>query len=177
MRRFTRWNAMVCEPELFFEEDVRIGANALRGKWAINRIEIEGKSYIGKGAFSHAKKIRYIALGELCALGAGAFAHSRFWARKVEFESLNSIQGIHKKAFKGCRKEFFTFYKDAIYFGNQENPYTVLVRVDPKCTKIVPHENTKFIFHRAFAKCKTVQSVELPRELSEIGCCGFMKMQ
>ena len=175
MKKFTRWNAMVCESELCFEEDVKIGAYCFRGKWAIHKIKMKGESYIGKGAFSRARNIKSLQLGKLCTLGKGAFAHARFPSRSVDYDSLDSIQGIHKRAFQGCRKYFFTHYEDGVYFGNESNPYDLLVRADAHSTEIRLHPKTKFILHGALSKCKALSRMELPEGLVEIGCSVFYK--
>ncbi len=65
-------------------------------------------------------------------------------------------------------------YKNALYLGNEENPYVVLVKAtDENILSCEVHENTEFITSSAFLNCNSLSSVTVPEGVKGIGGYAF----
>ena len=89
--------------------------------------------FLFHGALRHCKRLKAIYLPEsLLEIGCGVF---------------------HKKLH-------YNEYEGALYFGNEKNPYLVLVRAkDHKITECTVHKNTVFVAQDAFYGCKQLEKI------------------
>ena len=65
-------------------------------------------------------------------------------------------------------------YQNAIYIGNEQNPYLYLWKTaDKDVTSASVHSNTKIIAASAFYRCKKLVSVTIPEGVTRIGKSAF----
>lgn len=86
----------------------------------------------------------------------------------------DSVVEIGDSAFEGCVRLKYNEYDNAYYLGNNSNPYLWLIKA--KNTSIEScniHENTKFIYYEAFARCSALVSITLPNNIIGIGTSAF----
>ena len=86
----------------------------------------------------------------------------------------NTIAEVEVSAFEGCNKLEYNEYDNALYLGNAENPYVVLIKA--KSTDITSCEinsNCKVISGSAFKNCKGLTSITVPNSVENIGYCAF----
>ena len=87
----------------------------------------------------------------------------------------NSIEKVGTYAFAGSEMLEFTEYENALYLGNEDNPYLVLVA--PKDTNIVTCEinnQTKVIVDIAFNGCYFLETVYVGNGVKYISSGAFM---
>ena len=96
----------------------------------------------------------------------------------TELESITIPDGLTSMigwgAFYECEKLQYAEYDNALYLGNKDNPYLVLVKAkDTDITSCTVHGKTKFIYGSSFAGCKALESVTLPDGLISINYGAF----
>lgn len=85
-----------------------------------------------------------------------------------------NVTGIAPYAFANCGALQYNEYGNALYLGNSTDPYVVLVKIkDTLITSCTVHENTKYIYDRAFFGCSNLTSVVLPDTLISIASEAF----
>ncbi len=83
----------------------------------------------------------------------------------------DSVAAIDEKAFAGCDDLLHTEFGNAIYLGNDSNPYVVLVSAIDKNAAI--HSSTKLIMQSAFNGCTSLVTVTIPDGVINIGRDAF----
>ncbi len=86
----------------------------------------------------------------------------------------NTIVEVDNTAFRGCNKLEYNEFDNALYLGNAENPYVVLIKA--KSTDITSCEinsNCKVIAEAAFKDCKSLTSITVPNSVENIGYGAF----
>lgn len=86
----------------------------------------------------------------------------------------NSIATVGDNAFDNCGSLSFNEYKNAMYLGNESNPYVILVKA--KNTEIVTcdvNEGAKAICSDAFSGCQSLISLTVPNSVTSIGARAF----
>lgn len=72
--------------------------------------------------------------------------------------------------FEGSDKLIYTEYDNALYLGNEENPYVALVKAtSTDINTINIHENTSAIAYYAFKNCENLRKVIIPEGVKVIG--------
>ena len=65
-------------------------------------------------------------------------------------------------------------YDNAYYLGNDDNPYLVLIKTkDKNITSCAIHNNTKFIYSKAFYNCKNLIDLTIGNGVTSIGYYAF----
>ena len=86
----------------------------------------------------------------------------------------DSVAAIDEKAFAGCDNLQYNEYGNALYLGNDENPYVVLIEAKNKSIASVNiYDATKIIYQSAFAWCTSLTSVTIPDSVTSIGDYAF----
>jgi len=131
-----------------------------------------GVKSIGNGAFENCTGLSNIVLPNgLERIGSEAF----YGCSKLTNITLpDSLTSIGDKVFGGCNL-ICAEYGNALYAGNANNPYLVLIAAKNKdITSGNINEKTKFINARAFYN-SSVTEVIMPSEVTSIGACAFYR--
>ncbi len=123
---------------------------------------------IGKNAFVQSKRLKTVNMGNgVTAVEASAFD----FCENIENVSIpDSIARFEFNNFVYNENLKFNEYKNCLYLGNEQNPYTVLADVATKEeTSYEIHGNTKLIYNGAFAWCKRLKSITIPEGVVTVG--------
>ncbi len=86
----------------------------------------------------------------------------------------DSVTSIEYGTFDGCTSLTYNEYDNALYLGNDDNPYVVLVKGKQQgiisCTI---HNNAKVIYSSAFEDCTELTSITIPDSVTSIGDKAF----
>lgn len=86
----------------------------------------------------------------------------------------DSITYIGNNAFSICDNLKYNEYDNALYLGNSENPYLLLVEIkDTGLTSFTTNEKTKFIHNDVFYKCSSLTSITISNGVMSIGSNAF----
>ena len=86
----------------------------------------------------------------------------------------NGVTSIGSGAFSGCSSLKYNEYDNALYLGNKDNPYVVLVKAKNKdITSCEINEKTKIICDRAFSYRNKLTSITIPDSVVQIGTEAF----
>ena len=74
----------------------------------------------------------------------------------------NSVTEIGFFTFSGCENLEYNEYSNALYIGNADNPYLILVKAkDTSITSCEINNDTKIILYAAFDGCKNVETLAI----------------
>ena len=86
----------------------------------------------------------------------------------------DSVTSIGSGAFSGCDNLQYNEYDNALYLGNAENPYLVLIKAkDTLITSVDIHDSTKVIYEGAFSGCTGLTFITIPSSVTSIGKEAF----
>lgn len=86
----------------------------------------------------------------------------------------NSCSSLSDDAFYGCPFWVFNECDNALYLGNENNPYLVLFRKKTSSfTSCEINENCKFVYSNAFSYCSSLTSITIPNTVTSIGYEAF----
>ena len=86
----------------------------------------------------------------------------------------DSITYIGDDAFSRCDSLQYNEHENALYLGNKNNPYVVLVDVkDTPSTDYIINQNTKIIYTSALADCNNLTAITIPESVTSIGRSAF----
>ncbi|MDE6656920.1 MAG: leucine-rich repeat domain-containing protein, partial [Anaeroplasmataceae bacterium] len=92
--------------------------------------------------------------------------------KSIVFPSSLTIVG--SQLVQGCSNLEYYEYDNALYLGNQENPYLLLVQAnDTLISSCTIHEDTRFICSQAFAECISLKNIIIPNQVISIGNSCF----
>lgn len=141
--------------------------------------EIDGYKVvaIGDRAFAktgNASEVNYMYIPEgVTYIGAEAFDGQYF----TQIWLPDSLISVSDRAFYDVSTVYF-IYDNALYLGNPQNPYVVLLRTNNEnITSVTVHENTKIIYSNAFWKCKELKKAVIPDGVRQIGADCFERCE
>ena len=122
----------------------------------------------GHYAFSGCTLLESIIIPDgVTSISGGAFYDC------TSLESINipdSITSIGSAAFDGCYSLKYNKYDNALYLGNENNPYVALIKaVNEDITDCQINNETKVIGGGAFSGCTSLTSITIPDGVTEIG--------
>ncbi|MBE6534120.1 MAG: leucine-rich repeat domain-containing protein [Ruminococcaceae bacterium] len=86
----------------------------------------------------------------------------------------DSITSVGENAFYGCEKLEYNEYDNALYLGNENNPYLILVKTkNSAITRCTVNEKTVAICNNAFEGCSQLETLSIPNTVKSIGSKAF----
>ncbi len=156
----------------------------------------EGVTVIGTSAFSR-KKIEHITLpSTLMSIEYAAFEYCLSLkslyipdgCRTLDGFALNTckrlerlripdtISEISSQSITKCDALVYNKYRNALYLGNEDNPYTVLVRIEDRDADCEIHPSTRVILSEAFFRAK-LKHLTVPESVDHIGFDAFKRCE
>ena len=81
-----------------------------------------------------------------------------------------SVTSIGDDAFSYCDLLQYNEYDNALYLGNESNPYVVLIKAkDINITSSDIPGDTKILYNSAFSNCILLTSITIPNSVTSIG--------
>ena len=126
---------------------------------------------IGNYAFCHCTHLTSITIPEgVTSIGEQAFSPMELSSSLTTITIPDSIQSIGESAFTGCDSLQYNEYLNALYLGNESNPYVILVRAkSSSISSCQIADTTKVIMRNAFAFCKKLSDITIPESVRSIG--------
>ena len=123
---------------------------------------------IGSHAFDNCMSLVSITLPKnLEEIESWAFANCKSLNDIVFSKNLKKID---YQAFEGCDELNLLEYDNALYLGDSDNPYLILIKaISTDIDNCIINENCKFIYDEAFYECKNLASIEFPDSVIGIG--------
>ena len=127
---------------------------------------------IGQCAFEDCDSLTSVTIPDsVTVIGTAAF-HRCTSLKSVLIP--DSVTEIGSRVFEDCDNIQFDVYDNAMYLGNERNPYHILVKAsDSNIKSVVIHLQTKVIGDSAFRKCTSLTSVTIPDSVTEVGEDAF----
>ena len=154
-----------------------IGESAFTGCFSLTSITIpDGVTCISKSTFSHCSSLTNITIPDsVTSIGHYAF----YGCTGLENITIpDSVKSIGIEVFDNCPQLQYNTYDNALYLGNNDNPYLVLVKANKQnITTCEINEDTKFILSNAFFGCILLTNISIPDSVSEIGDFAFRRCE
>ena len=130
----------------------------------------KGITKIDNYAFYACKSLESVKLPNgLTTINSNAFNDC---TELTNVEIPSTVVSIASTVFENCESLVYNAYDNALYLGNTENPYIVLIKAkDKSVSSCAVNENTRVIYEYAFSECKNMTSVTVP--LSVVSICRY----
>ncbi len=156
------------------EEDFYVYWEDILGKYKTKKVVILDSEYIIKDGVLESYKSNqetFRISNTVTEIGKNAFNDNKSLKKLI---IPNSVQIIRNGAFKGCSNLEFNEFENALYLGNEDNPYLVLCKAtstEIRSCKI--NSNTKIICGSAFFNCDHLSKIVIPDGVITIGDYAF----
>ncbi|MDE6442324.1 MAG: leucine-rich repeat domain-containing protein [Clostridia bacterium] len=136
----------------------------------------DGVTIIDMFAFAYCGNLTSIILPDsLTSIGGGAF---HYCGGITNINIPDGVTSIGGGAFENCTSLEYNEYDNALYLGNDNNAYLVLIKArDTDITSCEINERTKIIYARAFSDCSGLTDITIPDSVIEIGDNAFLGCQ
>ena len=141
-----------------------------------NNVSYNGITYkvssVGEDAFCMCANITSVTISEgVTNIGRDAFSDCN---NLMSITIPNSVTSIGFFAFSGCKSLKYNEYDNALYLGNDDNPYMVLIKAKSKdIVSCDINTNCIFIYDYAFSYCCNLASVSIPNSVISVGMFVF----
>jgi len=150
-----------------------IGYCAFEGCTGLTSVNIGNSvTSIGVSAFYECSGLTSINIGNsVTSIGDSAFYGC---TGLTSINIPNSVTSIGRSAFKNCPNLDFNKYDNALYLGNENNPYVALIKAqNTSITSCEIYENCRFIYDYAFDGCEGLTLINIPNSVTSIGGRAF----
>ncbi|MBR2465339.1 MAG: leucine-rich repeat domain-containing protein [Clostridia bacterium] len=142
------------------------------GALATDLVIPNGVSRISDYAFALCSGLRSVRIPDgVSSIGVRAFADCK------ELENVflgNSVSKIEASSFLDSLNIKYNYYDGALYLGNEENPYRVLVfAVGKDVRSCKMHDDTEAVAAGAFSDCEELVMVSIGKKIKSIGFRAF----
>ncbi len=153
-----------------------IGNSAFRNCENLTSITIPGSvSVISPLLFTECYSLTEVIFNEgVREIGAWVFESCPSLSILSLPNSLEKIESFTLSKFDGSPNMEYTEFDNALYIGNDSNPYIVLVEAsDTAITSCNIHPETRFIGGYAFSECKSLSNITFTDKIVSIGDHAF----
>lgn len=142
-----------------------INSSGFRGSNTVVSVTIpESVTTIGRGAFADCPSLISISVPDSLVEVKGEFLVTDIDGKRVEYVD----------TFYNSPNLKFNQYDNALYLGNENNPYVLLVKAkDKNITRCDIHVSTKVIAPGAFMDCAMLKNIFIPGDVRSIGSGAF----
>ncbi len=150
-----------------------IEESAFSGCSALTSVTIgNGVTSIGESTFRGCSSLTNITIpNSVTSIGESAF---RGCSSLTNITIPDSVTSIGYFAFDDCSGLKYNEYDNALYLGNKDNPYVVLIKAKNRdITSCEINEKTKFIYDGAFFGDIKLTSIIVPDSVTTIGLSAF----
>ena len=158
--------------EVYIASDVPVGIFGRQVN--LKKVTVaEGVSSIGDSAFQQCYALESVTLpNSLKHIGKLAFSDCD---SLTQISIPSGIESVGVNAFGGCNALEFNEYKNALYLGNPESPYVVLMKIkSPDITSCEIADSCRVIYQIAFWACNKIEShIIIPEGVVSIGRGAF----
>ena len=142
--------------------------NVFGGCSSLNEINLpKNLKEIGSFAFMGCKSLETITIpNTVTKIGNYAFLSCK---ELLTINFPNELQYLGEGALYRCDSLQFNEYKNALYLGNSENPYLILIKAkNGFIDECEINENCSLIYFSAFDSCKNLKEIIIPRNVKVI---------
>ncbi len=127
---------------------------------------------ISRNAFYYCTALTEVIIGNSVEdLGSYAFSGCKK-LKKINIP--NSLKNLSYGVFGGCDALLFNEYNNALYLGNDENKYLILIKAkNLDIESFAISDKCRFIYDGAFKDCKKLTSINLGSKVEYIGDNAF----
>lgn len=137
--------------------------DGINGRHAVTDIEVYAFASCDMKSVTISKNI--------ISIGQSAFRGCKWLSNVYLHEGITSIS---YDAFDECYELIFNEYDNALYLGDDKNPYIALIQAKNKnITSCVINEKTKIIASQAFLRCANLVDMNIPDSVISIGEFAF----
>ena len=159
--------------EVIITGGTSLGSYAFRNCTSLTSVTIpDSVTSIGDWAFEDCDSLTSVTIPDsVTSIGGSAF---RDCTSLTSVTIGNGVTSIGENAFSGCNNLQYNEYGDALYLGNDENRYVVLIKAkDKSITSVDIYALTRVIYQSAFSGCTSLTSVTIPSSVTSIGSSAF----
>lgn len=145
----------------------------------LKTVTLRGDGEVPSHAFYECSNLLHVDIDEgITGIGMYAFYNCSGLTDVAVPSSITSL-GYH--AFDGCNNLTYNTHDNALYLGNENNPYVALIKVDEEAvyglTSCEIHSQTKVIGGSAFSSCYSLTEIKIPDGVVGIGVSAFSNCQ
>lgn len=149
----------------------KIGGDGFYGCTSLVEINIPDSMHdLGDRAFFNCESLKKLSIPE-----GVTYFRAVSGCKSLEILSLpNTLTYIDSSQFNTCVNLRYNKYDNAIYLGNEDNPYVILISAsDVTISECIIHENTSYIYASAFIDCSLLTEIIVPDTVTIIDNDAF----